>query len=112
MESSAVENWLTGEEDPLDGSSSEDILVVGDEVDFLPDVAEEGVDILLAEVVSALEPVGAENANGEVDDFAGFVEGLERVVKRGSVVPFEVVSEYAQLVLNNVEVAAVGPVVP
>jgi len=59
-----------------------------------------------------VEPVGAENANVEVDDFAGFVEGLERVVKGGSIVPFEVECEYAQLVLDNVEVAAIGPVVP
>lgn len=100
------------EEDPLDGSSGEDILVVGDEVDFLPDVAEEVVDRLLAEVVSAVEPARAENADIEVHDFAGFVEGLERIVKGGSIVPFEVVGENAQLVLNDVEVAAIGPVVP
>lgn len=68
--------------------------------------------MLLAEVVSAVEPVRAENANVEVDDFAGFVERLERVVEGGSIVPFEVVGENAELVLNDVEVAAIGPVVP
>lgn len=68
--------------------------------------------MLLTEVVGAVEPVGAENANLEMDDFAGFVEGFEGVVKGGSIVPFEVVFEHTQLVLNDVEVATVGPVVP
>lgn len=102
----------SGGEDPLNGSSSEDILVVPNEINFLPNIAEEIINILLTKVISTVEPVRAENANLEVDDFASLIEWLESVVKRRAVVPFEVIFEDAELVLDDVEVAAIGPVVP
>lgn len=99
-------------EDPAHGALGGNVLVVPDEVDLGPGVAEESVDVLLAEVGGAAEPVGTEDADVELRGAAG-EGGGEGVEEGGAVVPLEVVERgAAQLVLDDVEVAAVGPVVP
>ncbi|RYR61136.1 hypothetical protein Ahy_A04g018263 isoform C [Arachis hypogaea] len=86
--------------------------ITGDEISLLPNIAEEIVNILMTKKSSAVKPVGAENANIEMYHLAGGVEWVEGVVEGGAIVPFKVVGEDTQLVLDDVEVAAVGPVVP
>lgn len=65
----------------------------------------------LPEVIRAVEPIGPEDPDleGQHPALPARVQG---VYKRSAVVPLEVVGEFAQLVLDDVEVAAVGPVVP
>lgn len=95
-------------ENPINRFSGEDILVVPDEVDLLPHVAEEAIDVALAEVGGALEPIGAENTYREMHDPAF----LQSVDEGGAIVPFKVIGKLALLVLDYVEVAALRPVIP
>lgn len=98
-------------EEPVNRSFSEDILVVPNEVDLLPHVAEETINVALAEVGCALEPVGAENTHREMHNPALLV-GIPSVDKGGAIVPLQVENQLPQLVLDYVEVPALGPVVP
>lgn len=101
-------------EDPVNRAFGEDILIVPDEVHLLPDIAQEAINMLLAEIVSAVEPIRAENADVEVD-CAAFAGGIESVHEGSAVVPLEVVERGAdgeELVLDDVEIAAIGPIVP
>jgi hypothetical protein len=98
-------------EDPMNRYFSEDILVVPNEVDLLPHVAEETINVALAEVGCALELVGAENSYREMHNPTLLV-GIPSVDEGGAIVPLQVKSQLPQLVLDYVEVAAVGPVVP
>lgn len=98
-------------ESPMNRAFSFNILIVPDEVDLLPDIAEEAVDFTLAEIVGAVEPVGAENADLELGGGA-LARGIEGVEEGGAVVPLQVVEDVAQLVPNYVKVASLGPVVP
>jgi len=103
----------TSVEDPLNRPASEDILVVPNEIDLLPHIAEEIINFLLTQIRCTLEPIGAENTHFYLHDLAGGVGGIKRVEEGGAVVPLEVVGyNVVQLILNDVEVAAVGPVVP
>ena len=86
--------------------------MVPDEVNLGPHITEESIDVLLAEVGGAGEPIGAQDADVELRGAAGQWRG-ESVEEGGAVVPLEVVERWAvELVLDDVEVAAVGPVVP
>lgn len=89
----------------------DDVLVIPNETKLLPHVAEKSVDALLAEVFGAVEPIGAEDSDIELCGAARF-GGIERVEEGGAIVPLEIVQNRAELVLYDVEVAAVGPVVP
>ena len=69
--------------------------------------------MLLTQIGCTVEPIGAENAHFHVQDLARGFGGVESVDEGGAVVPFEVVCyEVVELILNYVEVATVGPVVP
>lgn len=101
-------------EDPVNRAFGEDVLIVPDEVNLLPDIAQEAINVLLAEIVSAIEPIRAEDADVEVDG-AAFAGGVEGVKEGGAIVPLEVVEGEAdggELVLDDVEIAAIGPIVP
>lgn len=89
----------------------DDILIIPNETKLLPHVAEKAVDSHLAEVLGAVEPIGAENSDFELRGAARF-GGIESVEEGGAVIPLEIVQNRAELVLYNVEVAAVRPVVP
>ena len=109
MECAGDRYYNTIEEIPADGAAGGDFLVVPDEVDLGPEVAVEAVDVLAAEVDGAGgEPVGRQEAHGETDGAAG--PGVE--VVGGAVGPLDVVERVAgELVPDEVEVAAPGPVV-
>lgn len=77
--------------DPVNRSAGPNVLIVGYEVGFLPDIAEKTVLIELTQVVSVVEPIGTKNPDIEVKDFASFLKRLECVIEGSSVVPFEVV---------------------
>uniref|UniRef100_A0A2N9J6Z8 Lipoxygenase domain-containing protein n=1 Tax=Fagus sylvatica TaxID=28930 RepID=A0A2N9J6Z8_FAGSY len=68
----------------------------------------ETIDVALAEVGGALEPIGAENTYREMHDPAF----LQSVDEGGAIVPFKVIGKLALLVLDYVEVAALRPVIP
>ena len=99
----------TIEEIPSDGAAGGDFLVVPYEVDLGPEVAVEAVDVLAAEVDGAGgEPVGRQEPHGDTHGAAG--PGVEEV--GGAVGPLNVVERVAgELVPDDVEVAAPGPVV-
>jgi len=100
-------------EDPLNRPASEDILVVPNEIDLLPHIAEEIINSVLTQIGCTLEPIGAENTHFYVQDLARGVGGIERVDEGSAVVPLQVVGHnVVKLILNDVEVATVGPVVP
>ena len=63
-----VGRWqrLTSIEEPVNGPFSDNVLVVPDEVQLLPNIAEEAVDVALAQIGGAVEPVGTENPNVEL----------------------------------------------
>lgn len=83
---------------PSNRSSSLNILIIPDEIDFPPDMAQEPIRVLGAEVGGAQEPVRAGDANGEVADKAGsgWAGG---VVVGGAIVPLHVVQDGLQLPL-------------
>lgn len=95
----------------MNRSLSLNILIIPYEISLLPPIAEEPIHITPAEVVGAVEPIRSENPNLEKHNFA-FTIGVQGVVKGSAVVPFEIVGEFGELVLDDVEVAAIGPVVP
>ena len=99
----------TIEEIPADGTAGGDFLVVPDEIDLGPQVAVEAVDVLAAEVHGAVgEPVRRQDPHGEPHGAAG--PGVE--VVGGAVGPLDVVGRVAgELVVDEVEVAALGPIV-
>lgn len=90
-----VGHYITCEEDPLDRSASENVLIVDDEVDFLPHIAEEVINIMLAEIGGAVEPIRAENSDGEMQNLTFLARriGIESVDVGGAIVPFQVVFE-------------------
>lgn len=100
-----------GVENPKDRPLGNNILIIPNEIDFLPDITEEAIDMLLTQIVGTIEPVGSENAHLDLGGSTLSV-GVESIEEGGAVVPLEVVEEVAELVLDDVEVAAVGPVVP
>lgn len=67
--------------------------------------------MLLAGVIGAVEEIRAENPHRKIDG-AALLVGVERVIIGGAIVPLQIVELLPQLVLDDVEVAAVGPVVP
>lgn len=89
----------------------DNILIIPNEISLLPHVAGKTVDVFPAEVNGAVEPIGAENSDLQMRR-ATLAAGIESVEKRCAVVPFEIVKELTQLVLHNVEIAAIGPIVP
>lgn len=44
--------------------------------------------------------------------YLAFSVGIQGIIIGSPVVPFEIVNELPQLVLDNVEVTAIGPIVP
>lgn len=95
----------------MNRSLRDDIFVVPNEINFGPHITKKLVHVLLAKILGAVEPTGAEDADGEMQDSA-FLVGVQSVNVRGAVVPFKIIRELAELVLDYVDVAAVGPVVP
>lgn len=88
-----------------------DVLIIPNELSLFPHITDKAVNGLPAEVGSAVEPVRAEYPDVEVDGAAAAI-AVEGVVEGGAISPLEVVQQLAQLVLDDVEVAGVGPVVP
>lgn len=88
-----IKGDITRVEDPLHRSASEDVFVVQDELHFLPHIAEEVISVVLAQINGAVEPIGAENSHGEMQNptFLTGGIGMESVDEGGAVVPFEVV---------------------
>ena len=99
----------TIEEIPADGAAGGDFLVVPDEIDLYPQVAVETIDVLAAEVHGAVnEPVGRQEPHGELHGAAG--SGVQ--VVGGAVGPLGIIGRVAgELVVDEVEDAALGPVV-
>lgn len=95
----------------MNRSLSGNIFIVPNEINFVPHITKKLVYIFLAKILGAVEPIGAEDADGEMQDSA-FLVGVQSVNVRGAIVPFNIIRELAELVLDYVEVAAVGPVVP
>lgn len=88
------------------------VLIVRYEVGLLPNIAQETtVHEAPTHIPGSVEPIGSENAHFNVDGFA-LSGGVQCVDKGGAVVPLEVVGDRSQLVPYDVEVPAVGPVVP
>lgn len=98
-------------ENPRNWPFGDNILKVGNEINFLPHIAEEIINEALPNEGCAVEPIGGENSDRKMHDLALFV-GIQSVVKGGAVVPLQVVKKLAQLILYYVEVPAVWPVVP
>lgn len=95
----------------MDGPVCVNIFVVDNKVGLAPDIASETIHRLLAKVGGVVdEPVRAKDAHIKMEGFAG--EGIEIIVERGTIGPFEVVQHILELVVDDVEVAAVGPIVP
>lgn len=93
--------YATWVEDPLNRSTSENILI-----NFLPYITEEIINMLLTQICGAVEPIGGENTHLKVQNLACGVWGMEGVDEGGAVVPLEVVGdEVVELILENVEVA-------
>lgn len=103
--------FYTCVEEPVNRSLSEDVLIVPDKVDLLPHIAEEPVHVALTQISGTVEPIGPENAHLKMQDPA-FPIGVQGVDVGGAIVPFQVVLELPQLVLDDVEVSTIGPVVP
>lgn len=101
----------TSVESPENRSLSDDIFIVPNEVDFLPNIAKEPIFLSLAQVISSIKPIRTENTDIKVQDSAFFV-GIQSVDKRSAIVPFKVVKKLTELVLDNVEIAGIRPVVP
>lgn len=96
----------------MDWAVGEDILVIPNKINLLPDIAEEAVDMSLTQIVGTLQPIRAQNPNIQLRG-ATVGGGIEGVEEGGAVVPLQVVEEViGQLLLYDVEVTAVGPVVP
>lgn len=98
--------------DPSNRSLGDHILIIPEKLNLLPGIAQEPINVLLPEVVGTIEPVWPEDAHLKLDSPAP-ARLIEGVVEGGAVVPLQVVQwSAAELVLNDVEVAAIGPVVP
>ena len=54
---------LPGVKHPMNGALRDNVLVVPDELDLLPHIAEEAVHIALHQIVGAVEPVWGQNAD-------------------------------------------------
>lgn len=89
----------------------EDVLVVPNKVHLLPNIAEEAIYVALTQIVGTVQPVWAENSHLQLSGTA-LALGVECVEEGGAIVPLQVVENITQLVLYDVEVAAIGPVVP
>lgn len=96
---------------PIHGYFGIHILVVPDEIHFLPDVTQEPILVPVAEVVGSGEPVRREDAYRELQDGA-FAVGVQGKDEGGVIVPFDIVQRFPQLVVVDVEVTFVRPVVP
>lgn len=53
----------TGIENPMDGSLGEDIFVIPNEIDLLPDITQKSVEGTLTKVSSSVKPIRSENPN-------------------------------------------------
>lgn len=89
----------------------EDILIIDYKVSLFPDIAKEAIHVSLTQILSTIQPIRAQNSNLKLCSSTLFVR-IQREEEGSAVVPFEVVEQLAQLALNDVEVSAVGPVVP
>lgn len=77
-------------EDPVDRSLSEDIFIVPDEVNLLPHITQETIDVALTQISSTIKPIGPENADREMQGPA-FSVGVQGVDEGGTIVPLQVV---------------------
>lgn len=64
-----------------------------------------------AGVIGAVEEIRAENTHRKMHG-AALLVSVECVVEGGAVIPLQIIHLFTQLVLDDVEVAALGPVVP
>lgn len=101
---------------PPDGPLSGDVFVIPNEIQLVPGVTEKPVDDFRAEVIGAVEEIRARDSDAELLNAAG--RGVvaaafagEGVVEGGAVIPLDVVDEGAQLLVDEVHVAAAWPVV-
>lgn len=88
------ECYITCVENPMNGSFRDNILIIPNEINLLPDVADKPVDAFLAEVNGAVKPIGTENSDFQLSR-AALLFGIESVEKRCAVVPFDIVQELA-----------------
>lgn len=95
----------------MNRSLGDNILVIPNEVDLLPNIAEETIHLFLTQVVCSIEPIGSKNTNLKMRSATGliFVQGVD---EGGSIVPFQIVEKLAQLFSYDVEVSTLDPVVP
>lgn len=101
----------TSVKNPMHRPFGKDILIIDYKVSLFPDIAKEAIHASLTQILSAIQPIRAQNSNLKLCSSTLFVR-IQRVEEGSAVVPFEVVEQLAQLALNDVEVSAVGPVVP
>lgn len=101
----------TSVKNPMNRTLGGNILVIPNEINLLPDIAEKTVHRLLAEVFGAVEPIRAEYANFQLSG-AALLGRIESIEEGGTIGPLEIVEKGAELVLYDVEVAAGDPVVP
>lgn len=99
---------ITCVESPGNWSVGDDILIIPNEINLLPQIAEEAILVHLPQVVGAVQKVRAQNPHRKMH--GGAVLG--GVIIGGAVVPLHIVQDSFQLVMDYVDVAPVGPVVP
>ena len=57
------ENRVTSVEEPMNRSLGFNIFIIPNEINFLPDIAKEAVDMALPEIFGSIEPIGSENTD-------------------------------------------------
>lgn len=110
---------ITGVKEAVNGSVSKNILIIQNKVHLLPHITQKTIHMSLTKVIGAIKPVRAENPNVQLSTSTsrgirrrGGIFG-ESVEKRSAVIPLKVIQNIRiKLLLNDVQVTAVGPVVP
>lgn len=107
-----TETEHTSVEDPMNRPFGNNVFIVPNEVNLLPNIAKEAIHDSLTQIVGTIQPIGAKNTNLELSCSA-LAAGVQCVEEGGAVVPFKVIQNLTtQLVPYDVEVSTVGPIVP
>ena len=87
------------------------IFIIHNEISLFPSIAKKAINVSLTQIVSTIQPIRAKNSHFDLNSSTLFV-GIQSVKEGGAIVPFEVIEKLTELMLNDVEVATIGPIVP
>lgn len=103
--------FFTCVETPINRSFSLNIFIIRKKINLFPNITNKSVFQFLPSIIRLIKPIRSKNSNFKMH-YSALSIRIQSVIKRGTVIPFQIIKKLSQLLLNYVEISAVRPIVP